>query len=112
MEFHAMHGFIAANMRVGRALYHLPTARCWNAGVGIGFSCDMRLAIFARLLSTLLAPGARHDEIGCLIGPLAAGAGSQWISGHALPLFMAAGALVLVILVLRQGAFGAEQTAA
>ncbi|WP_439900033.1 hypothetical protein, partial [Pseudomonas gingeri] len=30
----------------------------------------------------------------------------QWISGHALPLFMAAGALGLVILVLRQGAFG------
>ena len=50
--------------------------------------------------------------IGCLIGPLAAGAGSQWISGHALPLFMTAGALVLVILVLRQGAFGAEQAAA
>ena len=49
--------------------------------------------------------------IGCLIGPLAAGAGSQWISGHALPLFMAAGALVLVILVVRQGAFGAEQVA-
>ena len=50
--------------------------------------------------------------IGCLIGPLAAGAGSQWISGHSLPLFMAAGALVLVILVLRQGAFGAEQATA
>ncbi|WP_416771013.1 MFS transporter [Pseudomonas sp. RHF3.3-3] len=44
--------------------------------------------------------------IGCLLGPLAAGAGSQWISGHALPLFMAAGALGLVMLVLRQGAFG------
>lgn len=50
--------------------------------------------------------------IGCLIGPLAAGAGSQWVSGHALPLFMAAGAFRLVILVLRQGAFGAEQSAA
>ena len=50
--------------------------------------------------------------IGCLIGPLAAGAGSQWISGHALPLFMAVGALGLVILVLRQGAFGAEQVTA
>jgi len=50
--------------------------------------------------------------IGCLIGPLAAGAGSQWVSGHALPLFMAAGAFGLVILVLRQGAFGAEQSAA
>jgi hypothetical protein len=49
--------------------------------------------------------------IGCLIGPLAAGAGSQWISGHALPLLMAAGALGLVILLLRQGAFGAEQPA-
>jgi len=49
--------------------------------------------------------------IGCLIGPLAAGAGSQWISGHALPLFMAAGAFGLVILVLRQGAFGVEHTA-
>ncbi|SEH86052.1 MFS transporter [Pseudomonas asplenii] len=44
--------------------------------------------------------------IGCLLGPLAAGAGSQWISGHALPLFMAAGALGLVVLVSRQGAFG------
>ena len=44
--------------------------------------------------------------IGCLIGPLAAGAGSQWISGHALPLLMAAGALGLVILASRPGAFG------
>ena len=49
--------------------------------------------------------------IGCLIGPLVAGAGSQWISGHALPWLMAAGALGLVILLLRQGAFGAEQPA-
>ena len=49
--------------------------------------------------------------VGCLIGPLAAGAGSQWISGHALPLLMAAGALGLVILVSRQGAFGAVRTA-
>jgi len=45
--------------------------------------------------------------VGCLIGPLAAGAGSQWISGHALPLLMAAGAFGLVILLSRQGAFGA-----
>ena len=44
--------------------------------------------------------------IGCLVGPLAAGAGSQWISGHALPLLMAAGAFGLVILLSRQGAFG------
>ncbi|WP_434559967.1 MFS transporter [Pseudomonas sp. Z4-20] len=49
--------------------------------------------------------------IGCLVGPLVAGAGSQWVSGHALPLFMAAGAFGLVILLLRQGAFGATQAA-
>jgi len=49
--------------------------------------------------------------IGCLIGPLVAGAGSQWISGHALPWLMAAGALGLVVLVVRQGAFGAAQPA-
>ncbi|KAF2409126.1 Cyanate permease [Pseudomonas antarctica] len=49
--------------------------------------------------------------IGCLIGPLVAGAGSQWISGHALPLLMAAGALGLVVLLLRQGAFGVAQPA-
>ncbi len=34
--------------------------------------------------------------IGCLIGPLVAGAGSQWVNGHALLWLMAAGALVLV----------------
>jgi MFS family permease len=44
--------------------------------------------------------------IGCLLGPLAAGAGSQWVSGHALPLLMAAGAFGLVLLTLRRGAFG------
>ena len=49
--------------------------------------------------------------VGCLIGPLLAGAGSQWISGHALPLLMAAGAFGLVILLMRQGAFGTVQTA-
>lgn len=46
--------------------------------------------------------------IGCLLGPLAAGAGSQWISGQALPLLMAAGALGLVILSRRPRAFGAQ----
>jgi MFS family permease len=46
--------------------------------------------------------------IGCLLGPLAAGAGSQWVSGHSLPLLMAAGALGLVILSLRRGAFGVQ----
>lgn len=44
--------------------------------------------------------------IGCLLGPLAAGAGSQWISGQALPLLMAAGALGLVILARQRHAFG------
>ena len=43
--------------------------------------------------------------IGCLLGPLLAGAGSQWISGHALPLLMAAGAFGLVLLTRRRDAF-------
>lgn len=43
--------------------------------------------------------------IGCLIGPLVAGAGSQWVSGHALPLLMAAGAAGLVVLARRPNAF-------
>ncbi|MGC5699233.1 MFS transporter [Pseudomonas sp. NFXW11] len=47
--------------------------------------------------------------IGCLIGPLVAGAGSQWVSGHAMLLLVAAGALGLLILLLRQGAFGNPQ---
>lgn len=43
--------------------------------------------------------------IGCLIGPLVAGAGGQWVSGHALPLLMAAGAFGLVLLARRPNAF-------
>lgn len=43
--------------------------------------------------------------IGCLLGPLLAGAGSQWVSGHALPLLMAAGAFGLVLLTRRRDAF-------
>ncbi|MGV8862386.1 MAG: MFS transporter [Pseudomonas sp.] len=50
--------------------------------------------------------------IGCLLGPLAAGAGSQWVSGHALPLLMAAGSFGLVILSLCRGAFGAQPVVA
>lgn len=50
--------------------------------------------------------------IGCLLGPLAAGAGSQWVSGHALPLLMAAGSFGLVILSLRRGAFGVQPATA
>ena len=49
--------------------------------------------------------------IGCLLGPLAAGAGSQWISGQALPLLMAAGAFGLVLLSQRRGAFGWQPVA-
>ncbi|WP_263261916.1 MFS transporter [Pseudomonas sp. RIT-PI-S] len=59
----------------------------------------------------------RHDElvranahvaqlwgVGCLIGPLIAGAGNQWLTGHALPLMMAAGAAGLVLIASRQPA--------
>ncbi|WP_024682019.1 MFS transporter [Pseudomonas syringae] len=49
--------------------------------------------------------------IGCLLGPLIAGAGSQWVSGEALPLMMAAGAFGLLILIRRRGAFGDAQAA-
>ncbi|MBS7662532.1 MFS transporter [Pseudomonas lalucatii] len=43
--------------------------------------------------------------IGCLLGPLLTGAASQWVSGHALPLLMAAGAAGFVWLVFRPGGF-------
>lgn len=49
--------------------------------------------------------------IGCLVGPLIAGAGSQWLSGHAVPWLMAAGAFGLVMLLLRPGAFGTKAAA-
>jgi MFS family permease len=49
--------------------------------------------------------------IGCLIGPLATGAGGQWVSGHALPLLMALGAAVFVVLAWR-GQAGDDQFAA
>lgn len=45
--------------------------------------------------------------IGCLVGPLATGAASQWVSGHALPLLMALGAAVFVVLAWRDSGFGA-----
>ncbi|MFV3306983.1 MFS transporter [Pseudomonas sp. NY15181] len=41
--------------------------------------------------------------IGCLIGPLATGAASQWVSGHALPMVMALGAAGFVVLVSYRG---------
>ena len=43
--------------------------------------------------------------LGCLVGPLLTGAASQWLSGHALPLVMAAGAAVFVWLIRRPGGF-------
>lgn len=48
--------------------------------------------------------------IGCLIGPLATGAASQWVSGHALPLVMALGAAGFVVLVSYRGLPPAMQT--
>lgn len=43
--------------------------------------------------------------LGCLVGPLLTGAVSQWLSGHALPLMMAAGALVFIVLASQRNAF-------
>ncbi|WP_439886741.1 MFS transporter [Pseudomonas sp. MBLB4123] len=43
--------------------------------------------------------------LGCLIGPLATGAASQWLTGHALPLLMALGAAVFVVLAWRDSGF-------
>lgn len=48
--------------------------------------------------------------IGCLIGPLATGAMSQWVSGHALPMLMALGATGFVWLAWRPDAFDERVT--
>lgn len=45
--------------------------------------------------------------VGCLLGPLSTGAASQWLSGHALPMMMAAGAAFFVWLAWRHAAFEA-----
>ncbi|MGH8354017.1 MAG: MFS transporter, partial [Pseudomonas sp.] len=50
--------------------------------------------------------------LGCLLGPLATGAASQWVSGHALPLLMALGAAGFVYLAWRRDAFAAAAPAA
>ena len=42
---------------------------------------------------------------GSLLGPLASGAASQWLSGHGLPLLLAAGAALFLVLAWRRGAF-------
>ena len=49
--------------------------------------------------------------LGCLIGPLTTGAVSQWLSGHALPLMMATGAFVFIILASKRGAFSEMEVA-
>ncbi|MDL5598810.1 MFS transporter [Bacillus subtilis] len=49
--------------------------------------------------------------IGCLIGPLVTGAASQWISGHALPLMMAAGAAGFVWLAWTREPMGEDAPA-
>jgi MFS family permease len=49
--------------------------------------------------------------IGCLIGPLATGAASQWVSGHARPLVMALGAAGFVWLAWRKSDFDESATA-
>lgn len=45
--------------------------------------------------------------IGCLLGPASTGAASQWLSSHALPMLMAASALVFIYLAWQRGAFTA-----
>lgn len=90
------------------ALLH--TALIWPLLVAFGASAG---GLFTLSL-ILIGERYRDDElvranahvaqlwgIGCLIGPLTTGAVSQWISGHALPLLMAAGAAVFVVLAWR-----------
>lgn len=43
--------------------------------------------------------------LGCLLGPLFSGAASQWLSGHGLPLLLAGGAALFLVLAARRGAF-------
>lgn len=48
--------------------------------------------------------------LGCLLGPLLTGAASQWLTGHALPLLLALGALGFLLLVWRRPPFAAQPT--
>ena len=43
--------------------------------------------------------------LGCLLGPLLTGAAGEWLTGHALPLLMALGAGVFILLVWRYPPF-------
>ncbi len=45
--------------------------------------------------------------MGCLLGPLLTGAAGEWLTGHALPLLMALGAGVFILLVWRYPPFAA-----
>lgn len=49
--------------------------------------------------------------LGSLTGPLVTGAASQWLSSHALPLLMALGAAVFVVLAWRSESFAAPLSA-
>lgn len=46
--------------------------------------------------------------LGCLLGPLLTGAASQWLTGHALPLLLALGALGFLLVVWRRPPFASE----
>ena len=43
--------------------------------------------------------------LGCLLGPLSSGATNQWLSSHGLPLLLAGGAALFLVLAARRGAF-------
>jgi len=45
--------------------------------------------------------------LGCLLGPVATGAASEWLNTHALPMMMAIAELIFVLLAWRRGAFAA-----
>ncbi len=46
--------------------------------------------------------------VGCLLGPLLTGAASQWLTGHALPMLLALGALGFLLVVWRRPPFAGQ----